>query len=89
MPVRWSDQALDDLADITGYIEQFNLRASASLLRKVGAAAQTLSSVPHGFRFGRIPGTREMVIHPNYLLVYRVNGQIRILTVIHARKKYP
>nr|WP_310053309.1 type II toxin-antitoxin system RelE/ParE family toxin [Pseudomonas fluorescens] len=48
-----------------------------------------LSSIPYGYRSGRVPGTREMVIHPNYLLVYRVNGGIQILRVLHARQKYP
>ncbi|MBS4078367.1 type II toxin-antitoxin system RelE/ParE family toxin [Pseudomonas sp. MBT-4] len=87
--VEWSDQALDDLADIIDYIEQYNTNASVSLYKKVGTAAQNLSSVPRGFRFGRIQGTREMVINPNYLLVYRVTDRIRILTVLHARQKYP
>nr|WP_276574735.1 hypothetical protein [Pseudomonas atacamensis] len=36
-----------------------------------------------------MPGTREMVINSNYLLVYQVTDHIKILTVLHARKKYP
>ncbi|MFH0020520.1 type II toxin-antitoxin system RelE/ParE family toxin [Pseudomonas fluorescens] len=70
-------------------MEQHNSNASVALRHKVGAAMQRLSSIPYGFRAGRVPGTREMVIHPNYQLIYRVNGCIRILTVLHARKKYP
>jgi len=30
-----------------------------------------------------------MVINSNYLLVYRVTDHIKILTLLHARKKYP
>ncbi|WP_367617190.1 type II toxin-antitoxin system RelE/ParE family toxin [Pseudomonas tensinigenes] len=35
LPLEWSDQALDDLADIIDYIEQHNSNASAALQRKV------------------------------------------------------
>ncbi|MBK5373022.1 type II toxin-antitoxin system RelE/ParE family toxin [Pseudomonas sp. TH43] len=89
MPLEWSDQALDDLADIIDYVEQHNSNASAALQHKVGTATQRLSSIPYGYRSGRAPGTREMVVNSNYLLVYRVNGRIRILTLVHARQKYP
>ncbi|WKV86804.1 type II toxin-antitoxin system RelE/ParE family toxin [Pseudomonas sp. B24_DOA] len=87
--VRWSNKALAQLADICEYIDQFNSTASISMERKAVAAAEKLSSIPYGFRSGRVQGTREMVIHPNYLLVYQVNGVIKILTVLHARQKYP
>nr|WP_139834465.1 MULTISPECIES: type II toxin-antitoxin system RelE/ParE family toxin [unclassified Pseudomonas] len=87
--LEWSSKSSRQLADIFKYIEQHNTNASISLRHKVGAAAQRLSSIPYGYRPGRVPGTREMVIHPNYLLVYRVNGHIKILTVLHARQKYP
>ncbi|WP_311197018.1 type II toxin-antitoxin system RelE/ParE family toxin [Pseudomonas fluorescens] len=89
LPLEWSDQALDDLADIIDYIEQYNSNASAALQRKVGAATQRLSSIPYGYRSGRAPGTREMLVNPNYLLVYRVNGHIKILTFVHTRQQYP
>ncbi|WP_445181405.1 type II toxin-antitoxin system RelE/ParE family toxin [Pseudomonas sp. McL0111] len=70
-------------------MEQYNFPAAVSLHHKLGTAAQKISSIPHGFRLGRISGTREMVINPNYLLVYQVTDHIRILTVLHARRKYP
>ncbi|WP_238351763.1 type II toxin-antitoxin system RelE/ParE family toxin [Pseudomonas sp. SWRI99] len=87
--VKWSYKAIRQLADIIDYIDQHNSIASVSLQRKALAAAQKLSSIPHGYRSGRVPGTREMVVHPNYLLIYRVNGEIDILRVLHARQKYP
>ena len=33
--------------------------------------------------------TREIVVHPNYLVVYRVTDRIEIVTVLHARQEYP
>jgi toxin ParE1/3/4 len=36
-----------------------------------------------------VPGTREAVVHPNYILVYRVGECIEVLAVLHARQQYP
>jgi len=44
---------------------------------------------PYLYRSGRVAGTREAVVHPNYILVYRVTETIEILAVLHARQRYP
>uniref|UniRef100_UPI000AFA859F type II toxin-antitoxin system RelE/ParE family toxin n=1 Tax=Pseudomonas avellanae TaxID=46257 RepID=UPI000AFA859F len=37
-----------------------------------------------------LTGTRELVAHPNYVLVYRVTlERIEVVNVIHARQEYP
>lgn len=77
------------LTDIVDYIEQFNPAAAASLHRTIVASTEELCSMPYGFRRGRLPGTREMVVHPNYLVVYRVSEQVEILSVLHTRQEYP
>ncbi|MGN6653381.1 type II toxin-antitoxin system RelE/ParE family toxin [Trinickia sp.] len=42
------------------------------------------------FRTGRVAGTREVVAHPNYVVVYRVTGTaVLVLRVLHARQQYP
>jgi toxin ParE1/3/4 len=38
---------------------------------------------------GRVRNTREMAVHPNYLVVYRVTDRIIVLNVLHARRRYP
>jgi toxin ParE1/3/4 len=41
-------------------------------------------------RPGRVKGTRELVLHPNYIAIYQVaNDAVVILRVLHARRLYP
>lgn len=42
------------------------------------------------YRPGRVAGTREALITPNYVLIYRVHADvIEILNVKHTRQQYP
>ena len=46
--------------------------------------------MPYLFRPGRVSGTRERVVHPNYIVVYQVGDDaIDILRVLHSRQRYP
>lgn len=41
-------------------------------------------------RLGRMTGTRELVVHANYILVYDVKGdQVRVLRLLHAARQWP
>ena len=87
--VKWRPEAIVALTEIIDFIEQYNPVAAASLHRIIVAATEHLSSMPYGFKQGRLSGTREMVVHPNYLVVYRVLEQVEILNVLHTRQEYP
>lgn len=87
--VRWTDEALADLEEIAAYISDRNTFAALRLQEMMERTAEQLPSHPYMYRPGRVPGTREAVVHPNYLLVYAVGEVIEILAVLHARQQYP
>ncbi len=90
LPVNWSDDALDDLAEIIAYVTDRN-EASAQRLRDlITVDAERIPLYPYLHRPGRVGGTREAIVHPNYVIVYRVaRDAVDILAVLHARQQYP
>ncbi|HWK47479.1 MAG TPA: type II toxin-antitoxin system RelE/ParE family toxin [Stellaceae bacterium] len=90
LPVVWRAEALDSLATIIGYIADRNPPAARRLKAAIEAAVLPLTEHPLIFRSGRVPETREIVAHPNYIIVYRVAAdRIEIVNVLHARQQYP
>jgi addiction module RelE/StbE family toxin len=88
--VRWSEEATTDLVEIIDYIEQRNPAAAQSLFDAIVQSAQHLPLMPYLFRKGRVPGTREHMVHPNYIVVYQVgDAVIDILRVLHSRQQFP
>ncbi len=89
LPLVWTDDATRDLLEILDYIAPRNFAASERLKATIRHAAEALPDHPYIYRPGRAAGTREAVVHPNYILVYRVADAIEILAVLHARQQYP
>jgi len=90
LPVVWDDEAEADLLDILDYIGARNKPAATRLHEIILHTADRLSEHPYLYRTGRAPGTREAVVHPNYLLIYRVTAEaVEILALVHARQQYP
>ncbi len=86
----WASSALRDLHQIIGYIADRNLPAVERLQGLIENAAEHLPAHPFLHRPGRVPGTREAVVHPNYILVYRVGAEtVEVLAVVHSRQQYP
>ena len=50
-----------------------------------------LSENPYLYRRSdRVSGLREIVAHPNYIILYRVAAdRIEVVNVIHARRYFP
>ncbi|WHO37837.1 type II toxin-antitoxin system RelE/ParE family toxin [Sphingobium sp. AP49] len=90
LPVVWDDEAETALLTILDYIGPRNKLAADRLYAAIRHTADNLPNHPYAHRPGRTPGTREAVVHPNYILIYRVAIEaIEILTLVHARQQYP
>jgi addiction module RelE/StbE family toxin len=90
MLVEWRPQARENLLSLLSYIAGRNQDAARALAKDIERATSALPDHPYLYRQGRVAGTRELVVHPNYLIVYRVTlTSIEIISVLHARQKYP
>lgn len=86
----WRASALDDLATIIDYIAERDEAAADRLQSAIEACAERLPDHPYLYRPGRVAGTREAVVHPNYIIVYRVTAEaVEIVALVHARREYP
>jgi addiction module RelE/StbE family toxin len=86
----WRETALGDLDEILDYIAERDPAAADRLHAAIDKCAGTLPLLPHKHRPGRVAGTREAVVRPNYIMVYRVTAEaVEIVNVIHARREYP
>ncbi|MET0360572.1 MAG: type II toxin-antitoxin system RelE/ParE family toxin [Sphingobium sp.] len=90
LPVVWRASALRKLESVIDYIEAYNPAAAERIGAAVRHTADHLPDHPYMYRPGRVAGTREAVVHPNYVLIYRVRvDSIQILAVKHTRQQYP
>ena len=90
MKVVWSEDAEESLDIIVSYIADDNLQAALEMDDLLRSAANGLASFPRKGKAGRIPGTRELVVHPSYLLVYILDDDIfHIVTVLHTSQQWP
>ena len=90
MQIYWSPLAEDDLVAIFDFISQDDLQAAIKMDNLFRDAAEKLQYFPYKGRVGRCLGTREFVVHTNYILVYQIKGNmIQILNILHTAKRYP
>lgn len=90
MRVRWSDGADQDREDIVGYIWLDNPSAARRVDAMFDDATSRLSKFPRLGKDGAIPGTRELLPHPNYRLVYQIrDAEIIVLALIHTARQWP
>jgi toxin ParE1/3/4 len=79
----WRLMALKDRAKIIDHIADDNLRAAMELDDEFALKAELARASPLLYRAGRTKGTREIVVRPHYVMVYRVTPQaIEIVRVL-------
>ena len=90
MRIVWRPIAEADLDAIIDFITRDNPLAAIELGDTIMRRVVELAGQPRLYRTGRVRGTREMVVHPNYVVVYRIKrGTIEIVRILHAARQYP
>ncbi|MEO6918942.1 MAG: type II toxin-antitoxin system RelE/ParE family toxin [Collimonas sp.] len=86
MNLVWKPLALLDREQIMDYIARDKPLAALELDELIEHKVDQLIERPDLYRAGRKRGTREMVVHPDYIVIYRVRKDIvEILRVKHTK----
>ena len=87
MLIKWTKTALASFDEIAGFIAKDNPARATSFVLELQAAVTKLQAHPGMGRAGRVPGTRELVLHKNYIAIYRVRGDgVEIFRLHHATR---
>ena len=77
--LEWKASAVADLMAIVDYISD-----------EIQGKVEQLPAHPKRCRLGRVTGTRELVVRPNYIVVYaETPAVVTVLRVIHAAQMWP
>ena len=88
--LEWKATAIADLLAIVDYISDDNPDAAQALKDEIEAKTSRLPDNPQLYRVGRVDGTREMVVQPNYIVIYAEDAiTVTILRVLHAAQQWP
>lgn len=90
--VEWTGEANQDLEDIlTYYLQEAGLRVADAVFVRIKEQIGSLKLFPHRCRPGRVPGTKEYVLHrlPYIAVVHIGEDTVSVLNVIHTARKYP
>lgn len=90
MRVIWTPEAIQSRLDIWNYIAEDNPVAAEQMDTLFSDAAKRLSDHPKMGKEGLVIGTRELVPHSSYRLVYEINEQeIWIIALMSTSKTWP
>jgi toxin ParE1/3/4 len=90
MKIKWTKRASENLSKVLSHIAQDNQNASKKFLALTLEKVDSLETFPLLGRAGIVSGTRELVIHENYIVYYRIQDeQVQILRLLHVKRQYP
>lgn len=90
MKVVWTRAALADRDDIWLNIAENSVSAAIKMDDRFSLSAETLRGFPQAGRKGTVGGTRELMAHRNYRLVYRIDADmILIVALVHVARQWP
>jgi addiction module RelE/StbE family toxin len=87
MGLKWTITALRSIDEIAEFIAIDSPIGATRFVLDLKAAVTKLQMHPGIGRAGRVPGTRELVLHKNYIVIYRVRGEdVEILRLHHVAR---
>lgn len=88
--LEWKAPAIADLLAIVDYISDDNPDAALALMDEIQGKVAQLPAHPKRCRPGRVKGARELVVRPNYIVVYaETTSAVTVLRVLHAAQMWP
>ncbi|RYD61155.1 MAG: type II toxin-antitoxin system RelE/ParE family toxin [Sphingomonadales bacterium] len=86
----WEADAELQLVGLIEFIGERNASAAARLRAMIDDAVHRVCDFPEMGRPGRIHGTRELIVHPNHIVIYQITDTtIDIIRILHTRQRYP
>ena len=90
MKVTWTPEAEAERSEIGDYIALDNPRAAVRMDALFETAVLKLADFPRNGRPGMIPGTRELIPHASYRIVYEIrDDDVWITSVVHTSRRWP
>jgi addiction module RelE/StbE family toxin len=90
MKIIWTKEAAQDRADIWDYLHAVNPKAAIEMDARFSGAITRLAHHPESGLAGIIAGTRELIPHQSYRIVYEQwANSLWILAVVHTSRQWP
>ncbi|HBM2944856.1 type II toxin-antitoxin system RelE/ParE family toxin [Klebsiella michiganensis] len=91
MEIKWLRKAIANLEAEFRYIAEDDPQAAERFVNEAWRLTQLLKEQPAMGREGRVPETRELILHNYpYIIPYRVrNNTVQLLRVFHTHRKLP
>ncbi|TBN46685.1 type II toxin-antitoxin system RelE/ParE family toxin [Pseudomonas sp. BGI-2] len=90
MRIIWTPAAAQDRAEIWDYLHAVNPKAAIAMDTRFTHSISQLSQYPESGPAGIIAGTRELIPHQSYRIVYELGRDaIWILALVHTSRQWP
>ncbi len=89
MKVKWSPLALERMSEIVDFISQDNRVAAREWIEAALKRVEQLAQFPEsGRHLPELPSRNDLreLVYGNYRIIYRIGGDLAILTVRHGRQ---
>jgi len=88
--VIWTPEAEQDRDDVWNYIAADSMAAAIRMDVLFSEAVTRIRDFPEMGRPGKIIGTRELLPHESYRIVYEINDEtVWILALVHTARQWP